>query len=97
MEEALGTELFALLVFLTVITIPLKGWAMWLAAQRRERVWFVVFLISNTMGVVELIYIYFIAKRSATKNDDEHTNDGSDGDDNDINPTHDQNYRLPGY
>lgn len=41
-----------------------KGWALWLAARRREPVWFIILLVVNTFGILEIIYIFFIAKRS---------------------------------
>jgi hypothetical protein len=39
-----------------------KGFALWFAAKREEKIWFVIFLILNTAGIVELVYLVFVAK-----------------------------------
>ncbi|MBX4195760.1 DUF5652 family protein [Candidatus Parcubacteria bacterium] len=39
-----------------------KGLALWEAAKRREKYWFVAILLLNTFGVLEIIYLLFIAK-----------------------------------
>lgn len=50
-------------------TIPLmvwsliwKGLALWKAARREEKPWFIVLLILNTMGILEIIYLLFFAR-----------------------------------
>lgn len=40
-----------------------KGLALWKAAQLSHKWWFVIILIANTLGVLEIIYIYFIARK----------------------------------
>ena len=41
-----------------------KAIALWKAARRRQRVWYVVLLIINTVGILPIIYIFFIAPRT---------------------------------
>ena len=56
-------------VFLGGITLALiwslawKGWALWLASRRDETPWFVVLLVLNTFGLLEIFYIFAIAKQ----------------------------------
>ncbi len=47
-----------------VISLALKGYALWTAAKRGEKWWFIALLIINTMGIFELLYLLFIAKVS---------------------------------
>ena len=47
-----------------VISIALKGYALWTAAKRHEKWWFIALLIINTMGILELIYLLVFAKAS---------------------------------
>ena len=47
-----------------VISLVLKGYALWTAAKRNEKWWFIALLVINTMGILELIYLLFIAKVS---------------------------------
>ena len=64
----LGLHSLAVFVFLVVIwTLAWKGWALWLAARRQEKAWFIVLLLLNTAGIVDIIYIFLIAKQSDTK------------------------------
>ena len=49
--------------------IVLKAYALWNAAKRDEIPWFVALLILNTMGILELIYLYFIVKKWNKKED----------------------------
>ncbi|MEK7530273.1 MAG: DUF5652 family protein [Patescibacteria group bacterium] len=53
-----------LIVVLALWSVVWKGWAMWLAARRTEKVWFILLLIINTAGILEIIYIFLIAKRN---------------------------------
>lgn len=39
-----------------------KGFALWFAAKRDEKWWFIAFLVINTLGILEIVYIFFIAK-----------------------------------
>jgi hypothetical protein len=39
-----------------------KGLALWRAAQLKQRNWFVGILILNTMGILEIVYLFFFAK-----------------------------------
>ena len=44
------TNSFNILVLILAIwTIPWKGYALWLAAKRNQKIWFVVILILNTI------------------------------------------------
>ena len=40
-----------------------KGWALYLAARRGEKIWFGVLLVVHTLGLLEIFYIFVIAKR----------------------------------
>jgi hypothetical protein len=40
-----------------------KGIALWKAAELRQKSWFIVMLLVQTLGLLEIIYIFFIAKR----------------------------------
>jgi hypothetical protein len=58
--------LFApILVLLILWTLFWKGMALWRAAQKRDMVWFVVLLVVNTLGVLEIIYLLTAGKKKA--------------------------------
>lgn len=56
-----------LLAVLFIWTIIWKGLALWKAARRNDELWFVLILVINTMGLLEIIYIYLISHRDGKK------------------------------
>jgi methionyl-tRNA synthetase len=44
-----------------------KGMALWHAGRRDEKPWFILLLIVNTMGILEIVYLVFVAKLFASK------------------------------
>lgn len=64
MEQILANPF--LLVAVALWTLPFKGVALWRAAKRGEKKWFVVLLVFNTFAVLEIVYIFFFSKRKAS-------------------------------
>lgn len=56
-----------LLFILMILVIVLKGYALWHAAKRDEKAWFIVLLVVNTLGILELVYLYFVVEKWKTK------------------------------
>jgi len=56
--------LFTLLVIWTLIW---KGIALWKAARNNDKTWFILLLILNTVGILEIFYIYVFSKKSTEK------------------------------
>lgn len=55
---------FLLALILSALwTILWKGMALWKAAKREDRVWFIVLLILNTLGILDILYIYIFSRR----------------------------------
>jgi len=42
-----------------------KGWALWKAARAGSKPWFVVLLIANTVGILDILYIFVFGKKKA--------------------------------
>ncbi len=56
-------SLFLLLLIADVIwELVWKGWAMWHAARRGQKGWYVAILILNTIGILPIIYLFAVAK-----------------------------------
>lgn len=47
---------------LTVWTLFWKGMALWHAGRRHQPVWFIIMLLVNTVGILEIIYLFFLLK-----------------------------------
>ena len=55
---------FVLLFILFFWSFAWKGYSLWLAAKHNHKSWFVVLLIINTVGILEIFYVMKIAKKS---------------------------------
>jgi hypothetical protein len=62
-------ELFSqnkvLLTLLVLWVLPWKGVALWKAARLKDKLWFVLILVLNTIAVLDILYIYLISKRKS--------------------------------
>jgi len=59
---------FALLFsVLTVWTVIWKGIALWKSARNNQTAWFVILLLVNTVGILEIVYIFFFSGKKNTK------------------------------
>lgn len=57
-----GSNPWALLL-LIAWTLAWKGVALWRAAGLRQKYWFLAILMLNTFGILEIIYLYFVARK----------------------------------
>ncbi|MDD4989042.1 MAG: DUF5652 family protein [Candidatus Pacebacteria bacterium] len=60
-----GAAPFVLLLLVVAVITALKGYALWNAAKRDERGWFIALLIVNTLGILEIVYLVFVVKKKS--------------------------------
>ncbi len=61
MEQLLNNQ--PLLLLIVAWSMFWKGWALWRAARNDQKYWFIAILLINTLGILEIIYLYWFAKR----------------------------------
>lgn len=61
MEEIILNPIFIVAVIAWVL--PWKGVALWKAARLGQRNWFIALLVLNTFAILDIIYIFFVAKK----------------------------------
>lgn len=66
MEQFLQENLWVLLL-LAAWTMPWKGVALWKAARIGQKAWFIVILVVNTVALLEIFYIFFIARKKSVE------------------------------
>lgn len=50
-------------MFLMVLwMLPWKGVALWKAARLEKKWWFIVLLVVNTLGILDILYIFVFSK-----------------------------------
>ena len=68
--QTYGWLLVALFIALLIWSIIWKGLALWKAAKNGDTGWFVVLLIVNTVGILEILYIYVFSKKKEQSGDE---------------------------
>ena len=52
-----------IMILILLWTLPWKIYSLWTAVKNKHKIWFVVLIVFNTVGILEIIYIFFIAKK----------------------------------
>ena len=50
-------------IIIIIWTLFWKGCSLWIAGKRDEKWWFLALLVINTVGILEIIYIFLVAKK----------------------------------
>ncbi|MFA5023192.1 MAG: DUF5652 family protein [Candidatus Paceibacterota bacterium] len=53
-----------LLIILIAWCLVWKGLALWRAARSGAKIWFIVLLLVNTVGILDIIYYFYAYKKS---------------------------------
>lgn len=56
------TSVIALFLIISIWALVWKGLALWKSARKNHLVWFIVLLIINTIGILEILYIFLFSK-----------------------------------
>ena len=68
MEAFINTSIGIVLLFALVLwMLWWKRVALWRAAKRGEKKWFVALLIFNTLAILEILYIFVFSKQKENK------------------------------
>ncbi len=51
------------LFILFIWSLIWKGLALWRAAKLGQKNWFVVMLVVNSIGILEIVYLFYFAKK----------------------------------
>ena len=59
-------QLTLFLIF-AIWTLFWKGLALWKSAGEKDKIWFILLLVINTLGILDIIYIFVLSKRETQK------------------------------
>ena len=51
------------LLLIVVWTVVWKCYSIWIAAKNEDKKWFIALVVFNTFGILDMIYIFAIAKK----------------------------------
>jgi hypothetical protein len=69
MNQLINTWQDVSIAFVLVLAWSLawKGLALWKAAQKSQKIWFIVLLIVNTVGMLDILYVFFFSNDETVK------------------------------
>lgn len=59
--QSLGLPIW-LIIIASVWTLVWKGFALWKSASLNHPIWFIILLIVNTLGILEILYIFLFSE-----------------------------------
>ncbi len=59
-----GTTVMVLFFIISIWTLVWKGLALWKSSKKNHLIWFIALLIVNTVGILEILYIFIFSKMS---------------------------------
>ena len=59
---SMGPALLGFMFVILVWSAIWKGLALWKAARSKHTAWFIIILVLNTLGLVEILYIFVFSK-----------------------------------
>ena len=59
--------IFAAIVILSVWSMIWKGFALYRAGSNHSPAWFVILLIFNTVGILEILYLFVFGKKKTVE------------------------------
>ena len=66
LSNELGISIWLLIIIL-IWSLAWKLGAMWKAARKKSLIWFVVLGVVNTIGILEILYIFVFSKLDFTE------------------------------
>lgn len=61
-QPEIGAGFIIGIILLAVWSIIWKGLALWKSAKNQHKVWFIIMLIVNTVGILEILYYFIFSK-----------------------------------
>jgi hypothetical protein len=54
-------------IIISLWSLVWKGFALYKAARKEQKVWFVLVLVVNTLGILEIVYFFWLNKIDLSK------------------------------
>lgn len=64
MDILFGSNSWAI-ILIAAWSLPWKGVALWHAAKKSDKKWFVALLIVNSLAILDILYIFIFNKRKS--------------------------------
>ncbi len=65
--ETIPTEVSLFVLLIVLWSILWKGFALWRSARRGDKWWFIALFVVNTLGLLEIVYIFIFSNKEKGK------------------------------
>ena len=62
--------MICLFVVLMTWSAVWKGVALWKSARKKSIVWFIVLFVTNTLGILDILYVYIFSDMKHSRNEE---------------------------
>jgi len=63
---SVGTAIVVLAI-ISIWSLVWKGFALWKSSKKNSMIWFIVLLVLNTFGILEILYIFVFSRVGKSK------------------------------
>jgi len=64
----MSQQTLLLLIYLILLwTLPWKGVALWKSARGKQKTWFIILFLINTLAILDILYIFVFSKKRHKK------------------------------
>lgn len=67
MQQFIVDNAQVILPIVSLWSLAWKGYALWIAARKESKIWFVLILVLNTVGLLEILYVFVLSKVNFSK------------------------------
>lgn len=71
-NQIIGVSFWGVMFLVAAWTLVWKGLSLWKSARLNDRNWFIALLILNTVGILDILYIYVFSKKKHESHHREH-------------------------
>lgn len=57
-----------ILTAISLWSLPWKALALWKSAKENHKIWFIIFMIVNTLAILEIVYLFILPRFKKNKN-----------------------------
>lgn len=65
--DGISAGLYVLIIVLALWSAVWKAFALYRAGRVKDPVWFVVLFVLNTVGILEILYLFVFSKRASKR------------------------------
>ncbi|MDP3954060.1 MAG: DUF5652 family protein [bacterium] len=60
--DIISVQNYWIFILLVLWSLPWKGMALWKAGRQKQKLWFVVLFLTNTVAILDILYLYIFSK-----------------------------------